>query len=280
MGGHMATSRRAGLQRCALILLLCLTAVAVVCAAGCGQQSLSPSSSPSPQLTNDTTAPVTTASYDQGWNNKLVVVKLEGSDDSGVCTTKYCVDSQSVHTGTRVVVHGDGKHTLAFWSSDEAGNVEPQQTARILIDTQGPKTDVLNSPTITQGARLSVTFVIRDHTPEATATMKVSGPQSCSYALGKLSTNKPHKYHISTKLAAGTYHVWVKATDLAGNALAAAGTSTITVNPKPATVWVYITNTGECFHRWGCWCLRKSHIRISREEAVAEGYRPCSFCNP
>lgn len=43
---------------------------------------------------------------------------------------------------------------------------------------------------------------------------------------------------------------------------------------------VYITNTGEKYHRDGCSSLRKSKIAISIEDAVAQGYDPCKNCKP
>jgi competence protein ComEC len=43
---------------------------------------------------------------------------------------------------------------------------------------------------------------------------------------------------------------------------------------------VYITATGECYHRAGCRYLTKSKIAIRLSKAKAEGYRPCSVCKP
>ncbi len=43
---------------------------------------------------------------------------------------------------------------------------------------------------------------------------------------------------------------------------------------------VYITKTGEKYHRDGCSSLRKSKIEITLSEAVSRGYGPCKNCNP
>ena len=43
---------------------------------------------------------------------------------------------------------------------------------------------------------------------------------------------------------------------------------------------VYITNTGKKYHLDGCSSLSKSKIAITLDEAKAEGYTPCSKCNP
>ena len=40
---------------------------------------------------------------------------------------------------------------------------------------------------------------------------------------------------------------------------------------------VYVTDTGECYHKDGCGYL-KSKISISLDDAKSRGYRPCSRC--
>jgi hypothetical protein len=47
-----------------------------------------------------------------------------------------------------------------------------------------------------------------------------------------------------------------------------------------ATETVYVTKTGKKYHRDGCEYLRKSEIEKTLQEAVDEGYTPCSKCNP
>lgn len=42
---------------------------------------------------------------------------------------------------------------------------------------------------------------------------------------------------------------------------------------------VYVTKSGECYHRDGCSSLRKSKIPMSRGEAASR-YSPCSNCRP
>lgn len=44
-------------------------------------------------------------------------------------------------------------------------------------------------------------------------------------------------------------------------------------------VTVYVTRTGEKYHRDGCSYL-KSRIAISLQDAVNQGYTPCSRCQP
>lgn len=43
---------------------------------------------------------------------------------------------------------------------------------------------------------------------------------------------------------------------------------------------VYITETGKKYHSDGCRHLKKSKIAIDINDARAQGYEPCSVCNP
>ena len=52
-------------------------------------------------------------------------------------------------------------------------------------------------------------------------------------------------------------------------------------NSDPLTfIYVYITDTGECYHRIDCGYLYASSHEVSLEYALSHGYRPCSRCNP
>lgn len=53
-----------------------------------------------------------------------------------------------------------------------------------------------------------------------------------------------------------------------------------TTAPTPVSVTVYITKSGEKYHRSGCQYLKKSKIEISLDDAKAKGYTACSKCNP
>lgn len=43
---------------------------------------------------------------------------------------------------------------------------------------------------------------------------------------------------------------------------------------------VYITDTGDKYHLDGCSYLRQSKYEINRNNAISQGYTPCSRCNP
>ena len=43
---------------------------------------------------------------------------------------------------------------------------------------------------------------------------------------------------------------------------------------------VFVTRTGDCYHVKGCRYLASSRIAMKLEDAKAQGYRPCSVCDP
>ena len=53
-----------------------------------------------------------------------------------------------------------------------------------------------------------------------------------------------------------------------------------TVRAVQEDTTVYITKTGECYHRGFCWHLSKSKIAVTLQEATDDGYRPCKNCRP
>lgn len=56
-------------------------------------------------------------------------------------------------------------------------------------------------------------------------------------------------------------------------------TQSNTVTEKQSYI-VYITKTGAKYHKNGCRYLKQSSISIDLNNAIAQGYEPCSVCNP
>ena len=61
---------------------------------------------------------------------------------------------------------------------------------------------------------------------------------------------------------------------------AVSSSATVQESAPSTSYTVYITKTGEKYHRDGCRYLKKSQIAIDKDDAVAQGYTPCSVCNP
>ncbi len=57
-------------------------------------------------------------------------------------------------------------------------------------------------------------------------------------------------------------------------------TSTFTVSADNGSTIVYVTDSGEKYHSAGCRYLSRSQNSMTLEDAVDNGYSPCSRCNP
>lgn len=55
--------------------------------------------------------------------------------------------------------------------------------------------------------------------------------------------------------------------------------SRINLSQTKETV-VYITKTGEKYHKDGCRYLRQSKIKTTKKEAIKNGYGACKVCKP
>src|SRR5581483_5785230 len=114
----------------------------------------------------DTTEPTSSASgNDASWHSSDVTVTLsatDGASGSGVKNVKYDVDGGALQTiagaGGDVTVgapsdhSNDGTHTIAFYATDNAGNVEsPSNTVTVKIDTTKPSTSLTTSPASPDG---------------------------------------------------------------------------------------------------------------------------------
>ena len=92
------------------------------------------------QVKVDTTAPLTTATFNPEWNAGAVAVALGATDaGSGPAATEWRLDGGpwTAYAGP-VPVSGDGAHTLLYRSRDLAGNVETEKAATIKIDGTAP----------------------------------------------------------------------------------------------------------------------------------------------
>ena len=93
----------------------------------------------------DTTLPTTTDDAPAGWSTSPVTVTLTPADAlSGIASTQYRVDGGAFQGGTSVSIpapadhSNDGAHAIQYQSTDNAGNVEPLQSATVRIDTTLP----------------------------------------------------------------------------------------------------------------------------------------------
>ena len=113
-------------------------------------------------------------------------------------------------------------------------------------------------------------------TPETVAALKAEDTRI--YSTQKNGT-------VTLTIAASGSVAWTfarsaKPVTRAGGSSGSGGDSSTTGSSGGGSGKVYVTETGECYHRGGCRYLSHSKIPISLKDAKAQGYRPCSVCDP
>jgi hypothetical protein len=117
----------------------------------------------------DSIAPSTSASVSpaapdllNGWYGSAPTVTLSASDaTSGVATTTYTVDGGSPQAySAPFAVSGEGVHTIAYRSTDNAGNVESEHTLTVKVDLNAPVTTASISPAEQNGWYASPTVTL------------------------------------------------------------------------------------------------------------------------
>ena len=168
--------------------------------------------------TLDTSAPVTTASPPlastptEGWRNTPQTVTLVATDEgSGVAGTSYSIDDGPVLPyGGPFTVSALGSHVVSYFSTDNAGNVEAQQTGYVNIDS-APVTTA--SPALASTA--SSGWRAGPLTVTLTATDAGSGIASTSCSIdGGPTVTYTGPFEVS---GSGSHTVTYFSTDNAGN---------------------------------------------------------------
>jgi large repetitive protein len=89
----------------------------------------------------DTQAPVSASNIEDKWYQDSVQVELAATDDfSGVAATYHSLDGIHFIEGSELVLEKDGIYELAYYSTDEAGNIETAKSQTVKVDRQSPVT--------------------------------------------------------------------------------------------------------------------------------------------
>jgi hypothetical protein len=83
-----------------------------------------------------------------GWYTGPATVTLTATDEGGVASTEYQLDTATAWTAytAPIGVSGDGTHTVRFRSTDTAGNVEATRSVEVKIDQTAPVTAATFAP--------------------------------------------------------------------------------------------------------------------------------------
>ena len=203
----------------------------------------------------DTAAPVTLDERaDFGWHRKSVTIGFSVNDIGGsaVASTKTSFDGGAWRPGAGLTVpayadhHFDGEHSVLYRSTDNAGNQEQTESRFVGIDTLGPACSVPRASVVDTGKRGILYFQATDEwSGVSTVTVHIvgahhrvvrsfvegtAGQAACPYF--------PYywlPFHCTLK--PGTYHVVVRARDVAGNREATVGHGTLRVVGRGAPAY-------------------------------------------
>lgn len=119
---------------------------------------LQPSSVVGPDESEDFLPPVSTATItgnqgEAGFYRSDVNIEIKATDDnSGILDIKYSLDGASFEKIAGVIaeltVSDEGEHTIIFFSTDNAGNNEPEKTITFTIDKTPPEAVIEFDPNI------------------------------------------------------------------------------------------------------------------------------------
>jgi hypothetical protein len=142
--------------------------------------------------TGDTTPPATVAggAEDGQVTSRDVVVSLTDGDEaggSGVASISPAWDGAPpttvVGSSTAAVIaaspdHGnDGAHTLVYYATDNAGNVEPPHFLTVTIDTLGPVTRAPYTSRVRRGGTAGLWFTLLDSADQVVAAPATVAPR-------------------------------------------------------------------------------------------------------
>jgi hypothetical protein len=175
-------------------------------------------------LNVDTTPPATTAMPsgtigDGGWWRSDVEVSLGAADaTSGVAATVYRLDGAApqAYSGSPFTISGEGEHTVAYWSTDVAGNTGVSATQQIHIDTVPPSSQVNN---LSDGQWVAGTVSLSGTASDATSgvalvNVSTDGGSSWQEVEGTESWSSAWD---TTIVPDGDYQLCTRARDVAGN---------------------------------------------------------------
>lgn len=222
--------------------------------------SVTPSASPSP---GDTTPPVTTASgMGSRWRNDTATVKLTATDDaSGVAATVFRVDGGDWRFGDEIQVRApkdhsnDGKHTIEFYSVDNALNSETPQTVTVKIDTRPPHfvwTGV--SPSIIRRIQpVTLRFTISERSDPVRLSYKITDQYGyraatrtgLERAAGARSLKVTPRYANKKGFVPGVYRIQLTLRDEAGNVTKTNRRSFRNYRAVSGGVWRHVSGAGK-----------------------------------
>ena len=92
------------------------------------------------QVKIDKIAPETNSNVSGQWHQEFTVQLKAEDEESGVKETFYSVNGSEFQQGESYTFNEEGIHTIAYYSTDVAGNIEEVKTEEVKIDRTAPET--------------------------------------------------------------------------------------------------------------------------------------------
>jgi fibronectin type 3 domain-containing protein len=145
----------------------------------------------------DKTAPKTNSNVTDEWLQDDFRVELEATDNlSGVAQTFYSVNGSEFAEGTNFDVTEEGFNEVAFYSTDNAGNVEEVQTVEVKIDKTVPEASWALTDEYVLGTELELSYEANDAVSGvAKEVLTVDGEEKNNG--DTVIFNEPGEYQIS-----------------------------------------------------------------------------------
>jgi M6 family metalloprotease-like protein len=188
----------------------------------------------------DWAPPVTTAGgAPSGWRRTPVALGFTATDaGSGVAFTVCRLDGGAWTAQDTLTVPADpghaddGVHTVAYRSTDLAGNVEAARTVTVRIDTTGPVCRAPRAVAARRGRMVTLAYSVGDTlSPTADVVVRIRRGAHVVKVAGAAGVvcGARHGLRFRCRLPRGSYTFTVTARDLAGNAQHTSAVNRLTV---------------------------------------------------
>lgn len=166
----------------------------------------------------DTLPPLTTSDAKAEYAEQAHVHLSAFDSGSTVASTYYVIDHGSLQAGTEMDVSGHGPHTIEYWSTDTAGNVEATKTASFSIKAKTALSVSRSASVVAYGGAASIRATLKSGSGALLKNKPLTLYRSydaSSWAPIATVTSTTGYYSRSVTLSRLTYFKWAFSSDTA-----------------------------------------------------------------
>lgn len=160
-----------------------------------------------------------------GWYVSSPTISASASDSmSGIASLEFSVDGNSYQPYSSPISFSNGRHTIQFRATDEAGNTTETPVQTLNVDLTPPSVSLSTSSTVgyvitykahdDESGLSAILVVLEDR---ENGSQKISWDESVPEKSASGKFNWDGKFLDGTEAHPGEYLVWIKAVDKAGN---------------------------------------------------------------